>query len=244
MRPTPNRLAVYPPREDSFLLLPFAEVEPGTTVAEVGAGQGLVALTAARSGARVVASDRNPEALRQLRAEARSKGLEVAVVRTDLLKGLGRFDRILANPPYLPTRAEEQDPDPWVNLALDGGPDGCRVMARLVKDLANHLSAHGHAFVVTSSAQDARARAAILATWDKEGGGHAVAASRSLEGERLDVLELWVKGTEQRPRVRRAVQRTRAPRSGIGDRPRTLRVNQRASNPVPGPGRTSVRGAA
>jgi release factor glutamine methyltransferase len=188
-RPTQAGPGVYPPREDSFLLLPFAEVAPGTKVAEVGAGAGLVALAAARAGARVVATDRNPTALRMLRANARSEGLDVTAVRTDLLRGLGRFDRVLANPPYLPTRPEERDPDRWINLALDGGPDGCRVMARLVRDLVDHLAPHGRAFVVVSSVQDAGALTEILTGWAAQGGSHCVVASRALEGERLDVLE-------------------------------------------------------
>ena len=97
---------VYPPREDTRLLLPFAEVPRGTLLLEVGTGSGLVALAAARRGARVVATDLNPHALRRLRARAREEGVDLALVRTDLAHGLGRFDRILANPPYLPTRPE------------------------------------------------------------------------------------------------------------------------------------------
>ena len=113
-------IPVYPPREDTLLILPFAEVAPGALFLEVGCGVGLAALTAARRGARVVATDVNPHALRHLRARARAEGLDLTPVRTDLARGLGRFDRLLSNPPYLPTRPEERDPDRWHNLALDG----------------------------------------------------------------------------------------------------------------------------
>jgi len=182
-----DRRSVYPPREDSFLLLPFAAVASGTSLIEVGAGSGLAALEAARRGARVVATDRNPEALRLLRARALAERLDLSVVRTDLAAGLGRFDRLLSNPPYLPTRPEERDPDRWTNIALDGGLDGCRVLARLVHDLPDHLAPGGAAYVVGSSLQAGRALAAIVAEWKDRGGDQEVVADRWLEGERLFV---------------------------------------------------------
>jgi release factor glutamine methyltransferase len=179
--------AVYPPREDTLLLLPFAEIDTETRVIEVCAGTGLAALAAARRGAHVVATDLNPHALRLIRARARIEGVDLAVVRTDLARGLGRFDRLLANPPYLPTVPEERDPDWWHNLALDGGPDGCRVTARLVGDLEQHLTPDGSAFVIVSSLQSPSALAKIRGRWERGGGRVEVADSRDLEGERLEV---------------------------------------------------------
>jgi release factor glutamine methyltransferase len=183
---------VYPPREDSLLLLPFARVAPPCSVLEVGAGAGLASLEAARRGARVIATDRNPHALRHLRELARAERLDVEVVRTDLAEGLGRFDRILANPPYLPTRPEERDPDRWHNLALDGGPDGCRVTARLVASLPEHLTRTGLAFVVVSSIQSPEGLESIGTAWTAAGGRREVVAERALEGESLQVWQLSI----------------------------------------------------
>lgn len=179
--------AVYPAREDSHLLLPHAHVAPGTRVLEVGTGSGIVALAAARCGAWVVATDLNPHALRQLRARARAEALDLALVRTDLAAGLGRFDRVLSNPPYLPTRPAEHDPNRWHNLALDGGPDGTRVTARLVGELDRHLEAEGSAFIVVSSRQAPDALERIRRAWVARGGRVEVIDSRPLEGERLDI---------------------------------------------------------
>jgi release factor glutamine methyltransferase len=179
--------AVYPIREDSLLLLPFARVPAGSSLLEIGAGSGLAALTAARAGAGVLATDLNPHALQRLRGAARAEGLAVGVVRTDLARGVGRFDRILANPPYLPTREEERDPDRWHNLALDGGPDGTRVTARLVGSLPHHLRPRGKAFVVVSSLQSAPVLAGIRESWEARGGRVRTVADRALEGERLEV---------------------------------------------------------
>ncbi|MGI0155710.1 MAG: HemK2/MTQ2 family protein methyltransferase, partial [Thermoplasmata archaeon] len=179
--------AIYPPREDSWLLVPFARVTRGSSLLEVGAGAGIAALEAARCGARVVATDLNPFALARLRDAARADALELEVVRTDLANGLGRFDRILANPPYLPTRPEERDPDRWHNLALDGGPDGTRVTARLVASVADHLAPRGAAFLLVSSVQSAEGLGSVLERWGRFGGRHEVVARQTLEGERLEV---------------------------------------------------------
>ena len=179
--------AIYPSREDSLLLLPFARIPSGRTLLELCAGSGLASIEAAHGGARVVAADRNPHALRGLRERARAEHLDIGVVRTDLARGLGRFDRILANPPYLPTRPEQRDPDRWHNLALDGGPDGCRVTARIVDTLADHLTAGASAFLVVSSLQSTTGLWEIAQRWASRGGSYAVVSKRALEGERLEV---------------------------------------------------------
>ncbi|MGI0139703.1 MAG: HemK2/MTQ2 family protein methyltransferase [Thermoplasmata archaeon] len=183
-----KRFQVYPPREDTWLLEAFARSAGALRLLEIGTGNGLLALTAARSGARVVATDLNPAALTELRATSLREGLGIECVRTDLAAGLGRFDRILANPPYLPTPSNERDADPGDRLALDGGPDGCRWTARLFAAWPEHLAPDGEAFIVTSTVQDPRSLASILATWRSLGGVAQVVARRVLEGEVLEVL--------------------------------------------------------
>jgi release factor glutamine methyltransferase len=182
----------YPPREDSFLLLPFAHVPVGARVLDVGTGSGLLALAAARAGARVVATDLNPFALRHVRRLASAEALDVSLVRTDLARGLGRFDRVLANPPYLPTRPEERDPDRWHNLALDGGPDGLGPTARLLESLPEHLAPGGSACVIASSLQDPERAAELQERWRRIG-GLEIAARRPLEGEELVVWRLTLR---------------------------------------------------
>ena len=181
---------IYPPREDTFLLLPFARVPAGARLLEVGTGAGRLALEAARGGARVVATDLNRRALGPLRRRALEERLDVSVVRTDLARGLGRFDYVLSNPPYLPTGTEEHDPDRGVDLALDGGPDGTRVLARLIAELPAHLAPDGVAYVVVSSVQAASGLDRIVADWQRRGGRREVVATRRLEGERLEIWRL------------------------------------------------------
>ena len=53
----------------------FAQVKPGETVLDVGTGTGVVAITAARAGAKVTALDLTPELLEQARENAGIAGL-------------------------------------------------------------------------------------------------------------------------------------------------------------------------
>jgi release factor glutamine methyltransferase len=183
--------APYTEREDTFLLLPYARTaRPGSRFLEIGTGNGRLGMEAARAGARVVATDLNPHALGALVKRARGERLPIEAVRTDLARGLGRFDRIVANPPYLPTTRASRDPDPWVNLALDGGPDGCRTTARILQTLPAHLAQGGVGYVLVSSVQDRQRLARLRARWIARGGRVDTVAHRELEGERLEVWAL------------------------------------------------------
>jgi release factor glutamine methyltransferase len=185
-----TEIPIYPAREDTLLLRPFAEAPPGSWLLDIGTGNGLLALTAARRGARTVATDRNPRALQSVAEVARAERLTLLAVRTDLARGLGRFDRILANPPYLPTPWGGGEIDPWERLALDGGPDGCVVLERIVSELPEHLRSGGRAYLLVSSLQDPHHLAEIGRGWTADGGYLATVARRRLEGEELEVWEL------------------------------------------------------
>lgn len=172
---------VYPPAEDSALLLRAAlrEVRPTDRVLEVGTGSGYVAVGLTNRAASVVATDINPHAVRCTRARG------VAAVRTDLVSGLsGPFDLIIFNPPYLPTLPRERIDD-WLEYALDGGPTGRAVIERFVTDAGRVLSPFGRILLLVSSLTDPDA---VRELFSRQGFVSFIVDSEPLEDETLYVL--------------------------------------------------------
>jgi len=172
---------VYPPAEDSYLLLraALAEVRPTDRVLEVGTGSGYVAAGLLGRAAAVVATDINPHAV----ACARGRG--VAAIRTDLFSGVsGPFDLILFNPPYLPTAPDERMDD-WLEYALDGGPTGRVVIERFVADAGRVLAPFGRILLLVSSLTDLDEVRDLFA---RQGFVSFVVDTEALEDETLYVL--------------------------------------------------------
>jgi release factor glutamine methyltransferase len=124
---------------------------PPRRVLDLCAGSGCIAVSLALlfDGARVVAADISPAALdiarqnaQNLRAAARMEFIE-----TDLFANIsGTFDLIISNPPYIAAgdiAALAPDVRHEPRLALDGGPDGLRVLERIAKDGPAYLNAGG-----------------------------------------------------------------------------------------------------
>lgn len=133
------RPGVYVPRAQSEPLVERAAalLPDGGLAADLCTGSGAiaVALGAARPRARVVATEIDPNACRC----AHENGVEVfqGHLADPLPAALrGRFDLVIAVPPYVPSAelvflprdTREHEPP----VALDGGPNGTRVLGRVV----------------------------------------------------------------------------------------------------------------
>jgi predicted RNA methylase len=77
-------------------------LRPGERWLEVGTGSGLVALAMARAGARVMATEVDPVALRCTRFNVLLQQAAVEVVEADLFPEGEKFDGIAANLPFWP----------------------------------------------------------------------------------------------------------------------------------------------
>ncbi len=92
----PVELITTPP---AAALVQFAEVRPGQRVLDVGCGTGVVAVTAARRGAKVSGLDLTPALLERARENARIAGLALEFVEGDaeaLPHPDGSFDVVLS----------------------------------------------------------------------------------------------------------------------------------------------------
>jgi release factor glutamine methyltransferase len=137
---------VYEPCDDTYLLLDAAlnEVRPTDSVLEVGTGCGIIAKIVAKRARCVIATDKNPRAV----ANAKFNGVEA--IMGDLFADLdSRFDLIIFNPPYLPSRSDISSD--WQTRAWDGGPSGREVIVQFLLQVGNYLTEKGRALLVISS---------------------------------------------------------------------------------------------
>lgn len=153
-RPETERLVELAEAE---LVEAAAAVHGPMAVADVGTGSGAIAVALAvrlrerdrDPGVTVHAIDASADAL-ALAAEnvaAQAVGGIVRLELGDLLpSGLGPFRLVVANLPYVRTADLAPAPDPTAHeprLALDGGPDGLRVIDRLLERLPGALAPDG-----------------------------------------------------------------------------------------------------
>ncbi|MFF1654299.1 HemK2/MTQ2 family protein methyltransferase [Streptomyces sp. NPDC058255] len=145
---------VYTPQDDTDLLVRLLHDErlpPHAEVLDVGTGTGVVALAAARLGARVTAIDISWRAALNAKVNALPARLPIRVRRGDLLAPVtGRsFDLVLSNPPYVPAPAAAC-PRRGAERAWDAGHDGRLVLDRICQDAPGLLKLGGVLLLVQS----------------------------------------------------------------------------------------------
>ncbi|MFD4412047.1 HemK2/MTQ2 family protein methyltransferase [Streptomyces sp. NPDC058476] len=145
---------VYTPQDDTDLLVRLLHDErlpPHAEVLDVGTGTGVVALAAARLGARVTAIDISWRAALNAKVNALPARLPIRVRRGDLLAPVtGRsFDLVLSNPPYVPAPAPAC-PRRGAERAWDAGHDGRLVLDRICQDAPRLLKLGGVLLLVQS----------------------------------------------------------------------------------------------
>ena len=172
---------VYPPSDDSILLIESLDVRHLERILEIGCGSGVVSIHCALNGCDVTAVDINPRAVELAKRNAAANGARMEVRESDVYENVdGRFDTIVFNLPYLPV-----DEEGLLAKAWSGGPDGLGPLPRLLEGAPNHLFQDGRVVVVVSSLTEPRALEGALDGYDVRTLGEL-----KLFFERLSVLEI------------------------------------------------------
>ncbi len=144
---------VFRPRSDSVMLAELVgkRARPRSAALDPFTGSGILAIAAARAGARTTAVDVSRRAIACTAINARWNGVRVRALRGDMFARVGaqRFDLIVANPPYLPGAVD--GPARGAARAWEGGRDGRQLIDRLCAEAPAHLSPFGELLLVHSS---------------------------------------------------------------------------------------------
>ena len=144
---------VFSPLSDTWLLARAAVREPlpaGARILELCAGPAFAGIAAARAHAGALFTvDVSRRAVLNARINARLNGVPIVARRGDLLSAVagGRFDLILANPPYVPGGAP---PRRGAARAWEAGADGRVVLDRIIAEAPRHLAPGGTLLLVHS----------------------------------------------------------------------------------------------
>ncbi len=183
------------PRQDTEVLVETALsfLEEGMRILDLCTGSGCVLLSLLKLGRRLtgVGVDISSGALKVAEQNCRELDVRATLLESDLFSRVsGRFDRIVSNPPYIPSQVvdtlmeEVREHEPRV--ALDGGEDGLYYYRRIVEQAPAYLAPGGMLFFEVGHDQ----AEAVCACMEKDFTGIAV-------GKDLSGLDRVVYGTRR-----------------------------------------------
>lgn len=186
---------VFRPPSDAWMLAGYIEREglaAGQSVLDVCTGSGMLAIAAARAGARqVTAVDISRRAVLAARLNGWANGVRVEARRGDLFSPVRgrRFGLIVSNPPYLPGDISEL-PHRGLARAWEGGRSGRVFIGRIAEQAPEYLTDDGELLLVYSTVCGEAETLEAL-----RGGGlepSVVARRRGALGPRLSARADWL----------------------------------------------------
>ncbi|MHC1601180.1 MAG: HemK2/MTQ2 family protein methyltransferase [Candidatus Nezhaarchaeales archaeon] len=143
---------VYPPSDDTFLILDNVKLDGKELVLDVGTGTGILAIKYALEGCHVIGLDINKKAIYNALFNAKINNVldRVELICSDATSSLRSycdFDVILMNPPYLPSTGHPDIDEPSWN----GGPNGISLTLRIIRDIDRLLAKDGRLYFIASS---------------------------------------------------------------------------------------------
>ena len=149
------------PRPETELLveecLKFANSK--SKVLDLCTGSGAIAISLQKKlGTEVAGSDISPKALYVAKKNAKALGAKVKFIKSDMFENIkSKFDIIVSNPPYIPSRdiesldREVKNYDP--RISLDGGETGLDFYKIIAKNAKAHLTGNGKVLLEVGKGQ-------------------------------------------------------------------------------------------
>lgn len=143
------------PRQDTEILVEEAmkNIRPGMSVLDVCTGSGCILISILKliPGTEGAGLDLSKEALAVAERNCQKHGVQTKLIRSDLFEKIsGKYDRIISNPPYIPTKTidtlteEVRGHEP--RMALDGHEDGLHFYREIVREAPAYLKNGGMLF--------------------------------------------------------------------------------------------------
>lgn len=171
---------VYEPAEDSFLFVENLRVKPRDVIVDMGTGCGILGIVAASKASRILAVDISPLAIHCARENAKLNRVldKVFFIQGDLFAPIRlgeKFDLILFNAPYLPSKHGEENS--WFARAWAGGVDGRQVIDRFICEAPKYLKRSGRLSLMQSTLSDV---SVTLQKLEKKGMKASIVAKQAL----------------------------------------------------------------
>jgi len=152
---------MYTPREDSFLIKKHIKdfckksnsSNSSFSVLDIGTGSGILAQEASKYSKKVVATDIDSKTISFLKKEFKHTS-KVKFLHSNLFSKINKkvkFDLIIFNPPYIPTKKINKKRDNIKYIDLDGGKNGTEIIEKFLKHAKKFLKKDGKILLLTSS---------------------------------------------------------------------------------------------
>ena len=176
---------MYAPSDDSYLLADCIRQYNGRRALEIGIGSGLLLSILEKNFTYVAGCDIDLQALQHCKQQKTSSA-NVLLVCCDAGSafGIGKFDLIVSNPPYLPN---DNDNNNILDPTVHGGPTGIEATVHFINSALPLLAGDGKLLIVISSFANSSALDKVVL----ENNMHKkVVKEKRLFYERLSIVEL------------------------------------------------------